>query len=351
MKRSDRPLDDADDPVLTALWSAHRRRMLGLAFRILLDFGDAEDVVQEAFSRLARSDLHRIDDTEGWLIVVVTRLCIDKLRTRQRRPADSIDAGDVPDADVLEPPNRVTLADNVTMAMHDVLERLSPGQRTSFVLRDVFQYSFEEIGAIVGRRPEACRQLASRARRTLRAESSSGRFPVDYALHRRVSRQFINACAGGDLQGLLALLDPKVEGAHDTSPEVLVGAADVAAGILRFLGSSSPSAPGRPPRRWSSPPVPLAPRPAGTAPSETWPASALRSERCCPCRRRPSSTFPTRHRRHPWRPGSPPPWVAPVPDHRDGVPVDNRTGPLPRRRDMGAGRRPPTPGLVPALRR
>ncbi len=237
MEGPGRPPDDAEDLAFTAVWTAHRRRMLDLAFRILLDFGDAEDVVQEAFSRLARSDLHRIDDPEGWLVVVTTRLCLDRLRTRQRRPADSMDiAGEVPDSHDLEPPNQVTLVDDVTMAMHALLERLSPGQRTSFVLHDVFQYSFEEVGTIVGRSPEACRQLASRARRTLRAESSSGRFPVDSALHRRVSEQFIDACTGGDLEGLLALLDPNVEGANDISPDVLVGAAEVAPGILRYLG-------------------------------------------------------------------------------------------------------------------
>jgi RNA polymerase sigma-70 factor (ECF subfamily) len=229
--------DAADDPVLTALWVAHRRRMLDIAFRILLDLGDAEDVVQEAFSRLARSDIGGLADPEGWLVVVTSRLCLDRLRVRRRRPADSMAAaGEVPDSHAPDPSNQVTLVDNVTMAMHTVLERLSPGQRTSFVLHDVFQYSFEEVGSIVGRTPEACRQLASRARRTLRDESSSGRFTVDSALHRRVSERFIDACTGGDVEGLLQLLDPDVEGGNDVSPEVLVGAGEVAPGLLRYLG-------------------------------------------------------------------------------------------------------------------
>src|SRR5204863_314387 len=81
----------ADDPAFRALWDAHRRRMLDLAFRILLDFGDAEDAVQEAFTRLARIDISGIDDPEGWLVVVTTRLCLDKLRTRRRRPTDGLD--------------------------------------------------------------------------------------------------------------------------------------------------------------------------------------------------------------------------------------------------------------------
>jgi RNA polymerase sigma-70 factor (ECF subfamily) len=227
----------ADDPAFTALWKAHQPRMLDLAFRILLDVGDAEDAVQEAFTRLARTDVAGIDDPEGWLVVVTTRLCLDRLRTRRRRPLDALDvAGDPFDPRALEPSSQVTLVDSVALAMHALLERLSPAERTSFVLHDVFQYPFEEIGSIVGRSPAACRQLASRARRTLQAESSAGRFSVDSARQRQLSERFSEACTGGDLEGLLALLDPAVEGASDVVPGVVVGAADVGAGILHYLG-------------------------------------------------------------------------------------------------------------------
>jgi RNA polymerase sigma-70 factor, ECF subfamily len=228
---------EAGDPVFTALWQAHRRRMLDLAFRMLLDFPDAEDVVQEAFSRLARTEIAGLDDPEGWLVVVTSRLCLDRLRTRRRRPADPLDLMDDPfDPHALDPSSQVTLVDSVTMAMHALLERLSPAERTSFVLHDVFQYSFEEVAAVVGRSPAACRQLASRARRRVQAESAIGRFPVDSALHRQVSERFVEACTGGDLEGLLALLDPAVDGAGDIVPGVLVGAAEVAPGIMRYLG-------------------------------------------------------------------------------------------------------------------
>jgi RNA polymerase sigma-70 factor (ECF subfamily) len=211
--------------------------MLDLAFRMLLDLRDAEDVVQEAFDRLARADIVRIDDPEGWLVVVTSRLCLDRLRSRRRHPTSPLDdAGDSFDPHALDPSDRVTLVDNVTLAMHALLERLSPAERTSFVLHDVFQYSFNEVATIVGRSPVACRQLASRARRTLRAESATGRFPVDSALQQELSERFIEACTGGDLEGLLALLDPSVDGTGDVVPEVVVGAADVAPGILRYLG-------------------------------------------------------------------------------------------------------------------
>jgi RNA polymerase sigma-70 factor, ECF subfamily len=240
MERPDHTTPGADNPVFTALWETHRRRMLDLAFRILLDFPDAEDVVQEAFTRLARTNIAGIDDPEGWLVVVTSRLCLDRLRTRRRRPTDALDLADDPfDPHALDPSSQVALVDNVTMAMHALLERLSPAERTSFVLHDVFQYSFEEVAIVVGRSPASCRQLASRARRTLQAESATGRFPVDSALHRQVSERFIQACTGGDLEGLLRLLDPAVDGAGDIVPGVLVGAAEVAPGIMRYLGPSA----------------------------------------------------------------------------------------------------------------
>lgn len=237
MERVDHTISSPGDPEFTALFEAHRRRMLDLAFRMLLDLRDAEDVVQEAFARLARTGTAGIGDPEGWLVVVTSRLCLDRLRTRRRHPADVLDVVDEPsDPHALDPSDQVTLVDNVTMAMHALLERLSAAERTSFILHDVFQYSFEDVAAVVGRSPSACRQLASRARRTLRAESATGRFPVDSALHHQVSERFIEACRGGDLDGLLTLLDPAVDGAGDVVPGVLVGAARVAPGILRYLG-------------------------------------------------------------------------------------------------------------------
>lgn len=226
-----------NEPAFAALWQTHRRRMLDIAFRMLLDVGDSEDVVQEAFARLARLDIAALDDPEGWLVVVTSRLCLDRLRTRHRHPTEPMHVADDPfDPRALEPSNQVTLVDNVTVAMHALLERLSPAERTSFVLHDVFQYPFEDIATIVGRSPAACRQLASRARRTLKAESSTGRFPVDPAVHRQLGERFIAACEGGDLDGLLAVLDPAVDGASDIVAAVVVGEANVASGILRYLG-------------------------------------------------------------------------------------------------------------------
>jgi RNA polymerase sigma-70 factor (ECF subfamily) len=202
---------------------------------MLSDLGDAEDVVQEAFARLARADLSTIDDPEGWLVVVTGRLCLDRLRSRQRHPTDPLDAEPEP-ATQLDPADHVALVDTVTLSMHVLLERLSPAERTSFVLHDVFQYPFEDVAAIVGRTPAACRQLASRARRTIRESPAGRRFAVDAAAPREVGERFIEACLDGDLAALLAVLDPAVDGHGDVVAGDVEGAAAIAPQILRYLG-------------------------------------------------------------------------------------------------------------------
>lgn len=162
MGRPDHHTRGANDPLFTALGVTHRQRMLDLAFGMLLDLPAGEDVAQAAFSRLARADIAGIANPEGWLVVVTTRLCLDRLRTRRRHPTAALDLVDDPfDPDAVDPSSQLTLFDNVTLAMHALLERLSPAERASFVLHDVFQYPFEEVATIVGRSPASCRQLAS----------------------------------------------------------------------------------------------------------------------------------------------------------------------------------------------
>jgi RNA polymerase sigma-70 factor (ECF subfamily) len=218
--------------------------VLDIGFRMLGNLSEAEDVVQEGFARLARADIDQIDDVGGWLVVVVSRLCLDRLRSGRRHPTSpEASLGDRPAAGDVDPADRVTLDDNVRLALHLVLERLTAAERTVFVLHDVFQYPFEAIGEIVGRTPAACRQLASRARRTVRAEGSRTRFVVEPAEQRRVTEQFIAACAGGDLEGLLALLDPGVAGEADVGGRIgiriVTGRHPVAAGLLQFFGPKS----------------------------------------------------------------------------------------------------------------
>jgi RNA polymerase sigma-70 factor, ECF subfamily len=217
---------DRDDSVLPDLdvtfgraWREHRRYVLDIAFRTLGDIGEAEDVVQEAFARLLGVDIDEIHDVRAWLVVVVGRLCIDRLRLAHRQRETSTETP--PDtsrhqtAHTIDPADRVTLDDRVCIALHDVLERLTPAERTTFVLHDVFAFTFDDIGAIVGRSPEACRQLASRARRHIRTDATAPRFPVETADQRRICDVFIAACATGELDGLLAVLDPDVAGQVD----------------------------------------------------------------------------------------------------------------------------------------
>lgn len=234
-----------------AAWRDHRRFVLDIAFRTLGNLAAAEDVVQEAYARLLRVDIDEIDDLRGWLVVVTGRLCLDKLRADKRRPTVPGELVDLPPPPDLAPQNpdpadRVTLDDSVRSALHLVLERLSPAERTAFVLHDVFRFSFDEVAAIVGRSPAACRQLASRARRTMRSEVGAGRFAVESAEQRQVTERFIAACSTGDVEGLLAVLDPDVAGEADLGPDLPappanVGREAVVAGLLRFFGPDTPT--------------------------------------------------------------------------------------------------------------
>ena len=233
------------DIELGRAWREHRRHVLDIAFRMLGNLSEAEDAAQEAFARLVRADLEQIDDVGGWLVTVVSRICLDELRSQRRHPTAPDPAlGALPADASLDPADRVTLDDNVRIALHLVLERLSPAERTAFVLHDVFQYPFDAVADIVGRSPAACRQLASRARRTIAADvGGPARFRVEPAEHRLVIERFITAASTGDLDGLLAILDPDVAGVADVGGRVgvvtVTGAAAVAAATLRFLGPDS----------------------------------------------------------------------------------------------------------------
>jgi RNA polymerase sigma-70 factor, ECF subfamily len=231
------------DVELGRAWRDHRRHLLDIGFRMLGNLSEAEDAVQDAFARLVQADLDEIDDVGGWLVVVVSRICLDKLRARHRQPTSpEMSLSDRRADPGLDPADRITLDDNVRIALQLVLQRLTPAERTTFVLHDVFQYTFEAIGEIVGRTPAACRQLATRARRTITADVGPSRFRVESAEQRRVTEQFIAACTTGDLDGLLAILDPDVAGWADLGGGAFrsdTGAVPVATGVLRYLGPSS----------------------------------------------------------------------------------------------------------------
>ena len=252
-----RPSPASLDPRFDEVWREDRGRMLGLARRILGDAPDAEDVVQEAFSRLARVDLDELEDVGGWLAVVVRRLSLDRVRSARFRH-EAVTLGSLPDGVIslpsdlaADPADRITLDDRVQLALAVVLERLSPAERTSFVLHDIFGFPYAAIGEIVGRSTAACRQLASRARRGIREGADGGRDDVRRAdieneQHRAVSERFIEACAGGDISALMEVLDPDVVGEATLfgyGPLLTsVGRAVIARRLLGLFGPGTDSA-------------------------------------------------------------------------------------------------------------
>jgi RNA polymerase sigma-70 factor, ECF subfamily len=233
----------SSSPSVEAAVRAHRPYLVNLAYQMLGDVGEAEDVAQEAFLRLARADAQEIDDIRGWLTVVAGRLCLDQLRSaraRHERPDEASAAEATPSAD-LDPADRVTLDDEVRHAMLEMLRRLSPGERVAFVLHDVFQMPFDEIAETVGRPVGTCRQLARRARGKF-ASASPRLADVADAEHQLVTERFITACANGDLEALTAVLDPTVWGAGTIlgegapPPQINHGPDEVGRNLLRYLG-------------------------------------------------------------------------------------------------------------------
>ena len=194
----------------TERFEAERGRLGAVAYRMLGSRAEAEDAVQEAWLRLQRAG-EGIDNPSGWLTTVVGRICLDMLRTRGRRREDPIDGdeGEMQHADpAASADEQAALADSVGLALLVVLERLTPAERLAFVLHDMFDVPFEEIGRIMDRSPVATRQLASRARRRVQGLPESP--AADYERRKGVVAAFLAASRDGDFSGLLAVLDPEV---------------------------------------------------------------------------------------------------------------------------------------------
>ena len=194
----------------TERFEAERGRLRAVAFRMLGSHAEAEDAVQEAWLRLERAG-EGIDNPAGWLTTVVGRICLDMLRVRTKRREDPIDGeqGEMQHADPgAGADEQAALADSVGLALLVVLERLAPAERLAFVLHDMFDVPFEEIGRIVDRSPVAARQLASRARRRVQGLPETP--AADYERRKNVVAAFLAASRDGDVSGLLAVLDPEV---------------------------------------------------------------------------------------------------------------------------------------------
>ncbi|WP_404405091.1 RNA polymerase sigma factor SigJ [Pelagibacterium halotolerans] len=205
---------------------AHRPRLCGLAYRMLGAASEAEDVVQDAYMRWYAQPRGTVKNPAGFLTTAVTRLCLDRLRSARARrevyvgpwlPEPLLTEGedDRSGAEAVQPPAEADLlmAETVSAALLTAMEQLSPLERAVYLLREVFDYSHTEVGEIVGRTETACRQVHARARRAMKA--ARPRFSVDPDEHRRLLDGFIDACRGGDLPGLVALLSEDVVAQSD----------------------------------------------------------------------------------------------------------------------------------------
>ncbi|HEY8437046.1 MAG TPA: RNA polymerase sigma factor SigJ [Candidatus Limnocylindrales bacterium] len=197
---------------LAERFEEHRPRLRAVAYRMLGSMTEADDAVQDAWLRLARTDADAIDNLGGWLTTVVGRVCLDVLRTRKARREDPIGVHLpeplIGDPDGVDPEQAAVLADSVGLALLVVLETLTPAERLAFVLHDTFGLPFDEIAPIVGRSTTATRQLASRGRRRVRGAAASP--DVDVDRQRVVVHAFVAAARDGDFAALLRVLDPDV---------------------------------------------------------------------------------------------------------------------------------------------
>ncbi|HEX5402259.1 MAG TPA: RNA polymerase sigma factor SigJ [Pseudonocardiaceae bacterium] len=194
------------------LFESHRAHLHAVAYRMLGSRSEADDAVQEAWLRLRRADTEDVVNLVGWLTTVVSRVCLDMLRTRTARREEPLEAH-LPDPvvtrdDGVDPEQQAMLADSVGLALLVVLETLEPAERLAFVLHDMFAVPFDEIAPIVGRSSAAARQLASRARRRVQGVPSVQ--DTDLSRQRKVVDAFLAAARGGDIDALVAVLDPDV---------------------------------------------------------------------------------------------------------------------------------------------
>ncbi|MCX5065984.1 sigma-70 family RNA polymerase sigma factor [Micromonospora lupini] len=216
----------AEQEWLSERFAEHQDRLHAVAYRMLRSRSDAEDAVQEAWLRVSRAETDQVENPAGWLTTIVARVCLNMLEARRSRPEEP--AGALPPEPAgpqrsahptgpSDPENEALLADSVGVALMVVLDTLSPAERLAFVLHDVFDVPFGEIGAVIDRTPVAARQLASRARR--RVQGAAAASDAARSRKRDIIAAFLTASRNGDFEALLALLDPdavtgEARGAH-----------------------------------------------------------------------------------------------------------------------------------------
>ena len=254
-----------DSARLAAAFEEHRDHLRAVAYRLLGSMTDADDAVQDTWLRLTGADTSEVESLGGWLTTVVARISLNMLRSRRYRREEPVGdswpgaaeaaarAGAVaghpgagPAGRAGDPEDEAVLADSVGLALLVVLDTLTPAERLTFVLHDLFAMPFTEVAAVLGRSTEATRQLASRARRRVRGGSSPDH-AADLARQREVAAAFLAASRGGDLSALVALLDSDVTLTADAlavpsgKPALLRGADMVGRGALASSGRAGHS--------------------------------------------------------------------------------------------------------------
>ncbi|MCZ4123060.1 sigma-70 family RNA polymerase sigma factor [Streptomyces sp. H39-S7] len=233
-----------ENAVLIARFEEERTRLQAVAYRMLGSVSEADDAVQETWLRLDRTDVDEVQNLAAWLTTVVSRICLNMLRSRDHRREEPLELQE-PDgpalgrADGADPEQEAMMADSVGLALLVVLDTLTPPERLAFVLHDMFSVPFDEIAPMIERSPAATRQLARRARR--RVKGGSPVPDADLSRQRRVVEAFLAATRGGDFDALVVLLHPDVVLRADTSvvpspePIVISGRRTVATGAMAAM--------------------------------------------------------------------------------------------------------------------
>lgn len=223
----------------TDAFEQHRAHLHAVAYRMLGSVSDADDAVQDAWLRLRRTDVSDVRNLRGWLTTVVARICLDMLRARSTRAEDPLGDGDDIPAEATDPEQEALLADSIGVALLVILQTLSPAERLAFVLHDMFELPYADIGPIVGRSENAAAQLAARARRRVR-----GRTPqtTDFVRQRQLVDAFLAAARNGDFEALLRVLNDdvvlRVDAAAAGRALTISGAEAVATNAHRFSANA-----------------------------------------------------------------------------------------------------------------
>src|SRR5216684_210692 len=227
-----------DEFAIANRFDHERPRLRAVAYRILGSLSEADDAVQEAWLRLQRTGADEIDNLEAWLTTVVARICLNLVRARSTRGEQPVDGFVreplVSPATGEDPEFEALLSDAVGVALQVVLDTLAPAERVAFVLHDMFAVPFDEIASLLDRSPGATRQLASRARQ--RVQDTATAPDVDIRAQRTIVDAFFAASRDGDLDALVAVLDPEVviRNHHRGRVTELRGAERAARGALQF---------------------------------------------------------------------------------------------------------------------